>query len=62
MEVDDECDAEAGTLSSDVDAICEGGSVDLSLTGTSGDLGYVIFQNEVVIAVIIKPGSNRGFP
>jgi hypothetical protein len=35
----------AGTLTSDVASICEGGSVDLSITGNTGTTSFVVFQD-----------------
>jgi hypothetical protein len=39
----------AGSLSSNVTTICQGGSVDISLVGNTGTNGYIIFQNGIVI-------------
>jgi len=39
----------AGALSSDVASICQGGSADISHTGSTGTIGFVVFQNGTVI-------------
>ncbi len=43
------CDASAGTLTSNVAAICEGGSVDIDSMGTAETLTYAVFQSGIAI-------------
>lgn len=40
----------AGTLSSNVESICQGGSVDMTQVGQTGTSAFFIFQNNVAIA------------